>query len=222
MSRSLELRLWSPFLAMVQWGFPLAAVVLLVMLLAWPQLRNLGADFSDLNPLDDEESILSGRAHAEAEGIILEGRSASAIGFRLHAKRAEARVTTSLALTEYERAATSGDEEDLLLLSDVRLIWGTTAPLELRADEAQHSPSERVTRFSGNVVLTSEADATRLQAIAGQADWQAGEMVLMGPVRGKNRDGQLQAAEGVRVFGAPNDGASRLVLLGKTRVELIP
>ena len=30
----------------------------------------------------------------------------------------------SLALTEYERESAGGDEEDLLLLSDVRLIWG--------------------------------------------------------------------------------------------------
>ena len=220
--RSGEVRLWASFLGLVQWGFPVVAVVLLVTLLAWPQLRSLGANFSDLNPLDDEESLLSGRAYAEAEGIILEGKSASEIGFRLYAERAEARVTTSLALTEYERESAGGDEEDLLLLSDVRLIWGTGAPLELRADEAQHSPTERVTRFAGNVVLTSESDATRLQASQGQADWRVGEMVLTGPVRGKNRDGQLRAAEGVRVFGSPNDGASRLVLLGKTRVELIP
>ena len=217
-------RLWDPFLATVQWGFPLVAVVLVVMLLAWPQLRNLGANFSDFTSQDGGDPLLSGRAHAEAEGIILEGRSASAIGFRLHAKHAEAHVTTSLALSGDRPAANEppDGEEDLLLLSEVLLVWGTSAPLELRADEAQHSPSESLTRFAGNVVLTSEADETRLQASEGQADWQSGVMLLAGPVLGENRDGKLQATDGVRVFGSPKEGASRLVLLGKTRLELAP
>ena len=43
--RSGEVRLWASFLGLVQWGFPVVAVVLLVTLLAWPQLRSLGGEF---------------------------------------------------------------------------------------------------------------------------------------------------------------------------------
>ena len=222
-----EHQLLRPLLTTLQIGFPIIAILLLITLLAWPKFRILNEDFPQTNLLNNEEQFLGGRAQLDAEKIVLEGRSANNIDFRLHAEHAEARITAPPAnpINANNSPNTNTNltqADDLLRLSKVRLVWGNTNPLQLRADTAQHSPSLRLTHFSGDVAVTADDDTTHLFAAAGQANWQDGTMTLNGPVHGNNRDGQFNATDGAFVVGAPSTGASRLVLLGKTRLEFLP
>lgn len=181
----------------LKWGLPIGIVLLLGVLLMWPQIDRI------MHPAPPVPS-------AQKESGVHMSNTVTGATMKSTDEKGRPYTTSAKIIHHVD------DNHAILKAPTSELTLDDGATLSLKADQGDYTVSDKTIRYNGHVVFSSRDKGFTFTTPEAAVDFAGGKAEGNAPVHGQTDRGTVQAKNGFRI----EDKGNKLVFKGPTQLTL--